>query len=87
MKQKFNGMLQPMAGQLQAGVNQCNAILANPNATEAERVIATEKLQTFQREAGALTQIATGLGNYSTTGYDNFHRTNDVFGVGLEIDF
>lgn len=87
MKQKFNGMLQPMAGQLQAGITQCQAILTNPGSTEVERAVATEKLQTYQHEAGALTQIATGLGNYSTAGYDNFHRTNDVFGVGLEIDF
>lgn len=87
MKQKFNGMLQPMADQLQAGINHYQAILTNPGSTEGERAFATEKLQTYQHEAGALTQIATGLRNYSTTGYDNFHRTNDVFGVGLEIDF
>lgn len=87
LKKTFSGMLTPMSAQLQAAADQCMNILQSPNASEAERIVAQEKLQTYQREGSALTSIAQGLSNYSTAGFDNFHRTNDVFGIGLEIDF
>lgn len=83
----FTGMLTPMAGQLQTAAAQLAGILQNPNATAAEKLVAQQQLGIIQGESQALGQVAEGLKGYNTSGYDNFHRTNDVFGIGLEVDF
>ena len=87
LKGTFSSMLTPMAEQLSAAATQLGAALQNPSLPEEQRAIYQQKLNTIQRELGAAQQIATGLGSYSTAGTENFHRTNDVFGLGLEIDF
>lgn len=39
------------------------------------------------QEMAAVQQISSAVGQFSTAGSDNFHRTNDVFGIGVDIDF
>ena len=87
LKQTFSSQLSPLAEQLTAGAAQCQQIVASPTASDVERAYAVERLTQIQNEGSALAAISSGLSSYSTAGYDNFHRTNDVFGVGLEIDF
>lgn len=87
IKGTFAGKLVPMVDQLQAGVNQIQQALANPNLTETQKAAYMSRLGQIQTEAGAIQQIAGGLSNNSFGGSENFHRTNDVFGLGLEIDF
>lgn len=41
----------------------------------------------YGEELKALGMIQGGAGHLNTAGFDNFHRSSDVFGVGLEIDF
>lgn len=38
-------------------------------------------------ELGALQQIGASLKDFNTAGSDRYHRTNDVFGIGVDIDF
>ena len=80
-------MLTPMVDQLKGAATQIGAALQNPSLPEEQRAIYQQKLNTLTNELGAAQNIANGLQNYSTAGSDNFHRTNDVFGLGLEIDF
>ena len=87
IKATFAGKLTPLAAQLAAGKAQINQALQDPNLSETQRAIYEQRLGQINTEMGAANSIATGLGNYSTAGRDNFHRTNDVFGLGLEIDF
>lgn len=87
IKEKFGSMLQPMTQELMAGKTQCEAILNNPNATEEQKAYAGQQLGIINTELGAVGKIAAGMAGLNTAGYDNFHRTNDVFGIGLEIDF
>lgn len=87
IKATFAGKLTPLAAQLAAGKAQINQALQDPNLGEAQRAIYEQRLGQINTEMGAANSIAAGLGNYSTAGRDNFHRTNDVFGLGLEIDF
>lgn len=46
-----------------------------------------ESGQLNMQEMAAVQQISGAVGNFSTAGSDSFHRTNDVFGVGVDIDF
>ena len=87
LKGTFNSMLTPMVDQLKGAATQIGAALQNPSLPEEQRAIYQQKLNTLTNELGAAQNIANGLQNYSTAGSDNFHRTNDVFGLGLEIDF
>ena len=87
LKGTFSKMLTPMSQQLQAAATQIGAALQNPELPEAQRAVYQQKLTTIQTELGAAQKVATGLAGYSTAGSENFHRTNDVFGIGLEIDF
>lgn len=87
LKGTFGSMLQPISQQLQGGVQQIQAALQNPALSEAEKAVYQQRLNVLTNELGAVQKIGTGLGAYSTYGTDNFHRTNDVFGIGLEIDF
>lgn len=86
LREGFTNKLTPLAGQLTAAAQQYQAVIANENASAADKAIAAQQLGILQNESGALTTIATGLANYSTAGFDTFHRTNDVFGIGVEID-
>lgn len=87
LKGKFGAQLTPLTAQLTQGMQACQGIIQNPAATEEQKAAAMQQLGILQGEAGALTKIAGGLAGFSTAGYDNFHRTNDVFGLGLEIAF
>lgn len=87
LKGGFAGKLTDVTTQLSEGAAQIGQALANPNLPEAQRAALQNRLGQIQTEADAVQQIATGLAHYSTAGRDNFHRTNDVFGLGLEIDF
>ena len=87
LKMTFGKMLTPMGTELQTAAGQLQAIISNPNASEADRIVAGQKLGIIQGELGALGAITNGMAGYSTAGFDNFHRTNDVFGIGVEINF
>ena len=47
---------------------------------------AKQQLGVINHELGAIEKIK-GLPGISTEGSDTYHRTNDVFGLSLEIDF
>ena len=87
LKSTFGGQLAPVASQLVAGKAQLERALSMPNLSQTERDIYSQKLSVVNKEIGAVQQIQTGLKSYSTYGSENFHRTNDVFGLGLEINF
>lgn len=87
LKSTFGGQLAPVASQLVAGKAQLEEALSMPNLSQTERDIYSQKLSVVNKEIGAVQQIQTGLKSYSTYGSENFHRTNDVFGLGLEINF
>lgn len=80
-------MLEPMSNQLVAGMQQISQALAQPNLSEEQKAIYNARLSEIRTELGAMQSIQTGLQNYPSGGTENFHRTNDVFGLGLEIDF
>ncbi len=86
-KEKFASMLGPIQQQLSAGKAQLEQAVANPQLTEEQRAAYQQKLTVVSTELGALGNISQGVSTISTYGKDNFHRTNDVFGIGLEIDF
>ena len=87
IKGTFAGKLTPLTAQLATGKAQISQALQDPNLSAAQRAIYEQRLGEINTEMGAASSIVTGLANYSTAGRDNFHRTNDVFGLGLEIDF
>lgn len=87
LKGTFSEKLVPLASQLQAGAAQIQAALSNPNLDEATRAGYQQKLVVIGNELKAAQTISSSLGSASTAGFDEFHRTNDVFGLGLEIDF
>ena len=80
-------MLDPLAQQLTAGAQQIGQALQQPNLSEAQRLAYQTRLAEIRTELGAAQKIQTGLGGYISSGSKKFHRTNDVFGLGLEIDF
>lgn len=83
----FTNMLTPLSEQLQSAATQYAAIISSDNYTDTQKAVAAEQLAIIQGEAGALSTISSSLSGYSTAGYDQFHRTNDVFGIGIEVDF
>lgn len=87
LKSKYGAMLPEMGAKLQAAAQECQAVLNNAQATAEQKALASQQLGIISNESTALSGIVSGLSGYNTAGYDNFHRTNDVFGVGLEIDF
>lgn len=87
IKEKFSSMLTPLQTQLTGGKAQINAALQNPNITPEMRGAYETKLNVINNELQAIQGISSGLAGYSTGGAENFSRTNDVFGLGLEIDF
>ena len=87
IKGTFRGMLNPLAQQLTAGAQQIGQALQQPNLSEAQRLAYQTRLAEIRTELGAAQKIQTGLGGYISSGSEKFHRTNDVFGLGLEIDF
>ena len=87
IKGTFGKMLEPMSNQLVAGMQQISQALTQPNLPEEQKAIYNARLSEIRTELGAMQSIQTGLQNYPSGGTENFHRTNDVFGLGLEIDF
>lgn len=87
IKGNFGKMLQPMGDQLNAAATQINAALNSGQLSAEQQTAYRARLGQIQAEGVALQNIQTGLATYSTVGSDNFHRSNDVFGLGLEIDF
>lgn len=87
IKGKFGSMIKPMTEELMAGKVKLEAALKNPLLPDDQRVVLEQQLGVVNKELGAAAVIASGLGSFNTAGYVNFHRTNDVFGVGLEIAF
>ena len=83
----MTAMVTPLSQQLQAGAGQLQTIVQNPATPEADRIVAQQQLAVVTGELEAIGKIATGLGGMPTAGSDRFHRTNDVFGVGVEINF
>lgn len=87
IKTTFGKMLTPMAQQLAAGKVQCEQALAQPGLTDAQKLGLQNRLSEINTELGAANVISTQLAGYPSSGKENFHRSNDVFGLGLEIDF
>ena len=87
IKGNFGKMLQPMGDQLSAAATQIRTALNSGQLSAEQQTAYRARLGQIQAEGVALQNIQTGLANYSTVGSDNFHRSNDVFGLGLEIDF
>ena len=80
-------MLGEMGTQLTAAQAQLTAYINSGAVPAEQRPVYEQKLAVVNGELTALGAINRGMANYSTAGFDNFHRTNDVFGIGLEIDF
>jgi len=87
IKEKFSAMLSPLAAQLTEGKAKIETALQSPSLTDEEKAAYQARLGVVNNELSAAQAIGTGLAGMNTAGYDNFHRTNDVFGLGLEIDF
>lgn len=87
IKGKFEAMVGPLGQQLKAGQAQVSQALQNPQLTPEMRGAYEAKLQQLNTELAAAQGIATALPQMNTAGTDRFSRTNDVFGIGLEIDF
>lgn len=87
LKSTFGTKLTDVTAQLQGGIQQIQTALASGQLNEAQTAAYQTKLTTYQNELGAAQAIAGGMGSANTYGYDKFTRTNDVFGLGLQIDF
>jgi len=87
IKEKFSAMLSPLAVQLTEGKATIETALQSPSLTDEMKAAYQAKLDVVNNELSAAQAIGTGLAGMNTAGHDNFHRTNDVFGLGLEIDF
>jgi len=87
IKSKFTGMMSPLAAQLQAGKAQYEQAIASSNISDEMKAGYQARLDVINTEMQAAGAIATKLSTLETGGYDKFHRTNDVIGIGLEIDF
>lgn len=101
LAQNFAGQLQGMGGKLKGAlelnqkyIETIKNKLANGEIAPDRIGLAKAHLAKLQGQNGiygaelqALGQIMVGAGQLSTAGGDNFHRSNDVIGLGLEIDF
>lgn len=87
IKTKFGSMLTPVLSQLTEGKVQLETALQSSALTEEMRTAYQAKLTVVNKELNAAQAIGSGLSTLDTAGYDTYHRTNDVFGLGLEIDF
>ena len=101
LAKNFAGQLSALGGKLGATYKQnvehiarIDALLgankispAQIELAKAHREVLVNQNTIYQAELGALGAIQQGAGKLSTAGVDNFHRTNFVFGLGLEIDF
>lgn len=86
---KVKGTFVAMNDQLSAAATQIGAVLTNPQLPAEQQVAYQARLGQVQTEMGALQGFLNPQNGveHSTAGSDNFHRSNDVFGLGLEIDF
>lgn len=87
LSKKFSSQVATLTAALTADAATQAAILQNASATSEQKLAAKSRLQTIQAERAVKDQVLAGMPNASFAGYDKFHRTNDVFGLGLEIDF
>ena len=87
IKATMSGMVAPLSQQLQAAQGQLSAVVNNPAASAEQKAEAQYQLGVINNELGAVSTIAQGFSQLPTHGIDKFKRTNDVFGLGLEIDF
>ncbi|MGN1243919.1 MAG: hypothetical protein ACI4TQ_01820, partial [Alloprevotella sp.] len=87
IKATMSGMVAPLSQQLQAAQGQLSAVVNNPAASAEQKAEAQYQLGIINNELGAVSTIAQGFSQLPTHGIDKFKRTNDVFGLGLEIDF
>ena len=91
LDQKVNAMVGQLTNALTQDAAYQQSIINNAASTPEQIQLAQDRLGVIQREAGAAQNVmgavgaAMGAGYYN--GYLNFHRTNDVFGLGMEIDF
>ncbi len=86
LNEKYAATLTPVLGpavqQLQSGKEQLTAALSNPALPAAAREQYQRQLDGVNAQLTAAQRIMSPL-----SGVETFHRTNDVFGIGLEIDF
>lgn len=91
LDQKAGAMVNQLTAALTADAQYQQSVLANPNATAEQRASASARLGVIAAEAGAaetvLGAVGAAMGSGRYDGFDKFHRTNDVFGLGMEIDF
>lgn len=88
------GGLAQGAEELNAGIQQMQAainsgMLTGDALTEMQNKLAQAqgRLGIINGELGAINAVAPALGQINTAGYDVFRRTNDVFGIGVDIAF
>lgn len=87
LKTTFGTQLSPMVKQLTDGKAMLEQAMLNPALSQEQKDVYNQRLSVINNELGAVQKIQTGLSSYNTSGRESFHRTNDVFGLGLEIDF
>ena len=75
-------VLAPVAQQLKAGQTQLEAAINTPGLPEEQKAQMQQKLNGINSQLSAVGRIMNPI-----SGTETFHRTNDVFGLGLEIDF
>ncbi len=75
-------VLAPKVQEMVAGKTQIETALSNPNLPDAQKSAYQQKLNGLNAQIEAAQKIMSPI-----SGHENFCRTNDVFGLGLEIDF
>ncbi|MCR5820379.1 MAG: hypothetical protein K6F94_05475 [Bacteroidaceae bacterium] len=71
----------PIAAQLTAAAAQLQP------AAQAGDPMAIAALTDIQQKGQMLQTVSSSMATFNTEGSDNFTRTNDVFGIGLLVDF
>lgn len=86
LNSKYSSVLTPVLGpkvqEMATGKAQIEAALNTPNLPEAQKAVYQQKLNGLNAQIEAAQKIMSPI-----SGHENFCRTNDVFGLGLEIDF
>ncbi len=81
-KDMLTPKLAPALQQLSAGKAQLEAALQTPGLPDDQKSVMQQKLNGINSQLSAVNKIVNPI-----SGTETFHRTNDVFGLGLEIDF
>ncbi len=86
LNEKYKGVLTPVltpaVQQLAAGKAQLEAALNTPGLPDEQKSQMQQQLTGINSQLTAVGKIMNPI-----SGTETFHRTNDVFGLGLEIDF